>query len=318
MHDALKQTATAAFILLLWGLLSGPAVAGQDGAKQEQALDSDWVEFEHAERFELSREALKAQWSALHKRDLEPFPDTARILAVADDLGESPDDPQAIARAMQDAWRAYHAGRFHASYRMAKAQGPYGYYLTQRSWIAYTATLAPEDQEMALIEAAVERLDKAPQTPSRVRINDYWVQGLILGQYSRRLSSSKARAEDIPERVARIVDWTLSHAPKHAQAHINRGSYHAEIIDRVGWMLAKLTYGANAEKAVEAYRRGLGLAPRMAVGYGEAAMGLHKIDAAEYRDLIEAYTDRLEDLEPLDAEDYLEKRRRLRLLEQGE
>jgi hypothetical protein len=297
------------------GLLACTTVSGSASGPGPGPLDEGWNTFEHSERFELSREQLRARWQELHKRDLEPFPDADRIRAVATDLDiEPPAAPEAVAAVMQDAWRAYHAGRLHDAYRLADGQGPYGYYLAQRAWAAYTATLAPDDLELPLLREAVRRIDESPQRPSAVRHNDYWVQGLLLGQYSREISTGKAREEDIPGRVSRILEWTLEQRPEHAQAWINLGSYHAEIIHRVGWMLARMTYGATGRDALDAYRRGLELAPDMAVGYGEAAMGLHRIDARAYRQRILRYTEQLKNLEPLDAEDFLEKRRSLQLL----
>lgn len=278
--------------------------------------EPDWHRFEHHQRFEVSREALRERWSMLHRRDTEPFPDAERIRAVAADLGRKPpEDAEAVARAMQDAWRAYHAGRLREAYRRARAQGPYGYYLAERTWVAYTGTLAPKDRRRALLEAAVARIEAHPQPRSTVRLNAYWVQGLLLGQYSRYVSTTEARSRDIPDRVKRVLDWVLEQRPEHAQAWINLGAYHAEIIQRVGWLLAGVTYGANAEDAASAFRRGLSLAPGMAVGYGEAAMGLHRIDAEAFGDRIRRYANTLRNLEPKDAEDFLEKRRSLRLLE---
>lgn len=304
--------------LLFLAAMAGTARAGPGGADRNAGLDADWREFEQHARFELTRTELRERWPRLHRRDAEPFPDAARIRAVARDLGRKvPEEPRQIATAMQDAWRAYHAGRLHDAYRMARAQGPYGYYLAERSWVAYTGTLAPEAMQLPLLEAAVRRIEANPQRRSPVRLNAYWVQSLLLGQYSRHVSTSVARSKEVPDRVRSALDWVLEQEPDHAQAWINLGAYHAEIIQRIGWLLAKMTYGASAGAAVEAYRRGLRLAPGMAVGYGEAAMGLHRIDAAEYESRIEQYADTLRSLDPLDAEDYLEKRRSLRLLEEA-
>lgn len=278
-------------------------------------LDENWNRFEHYQRFELSREQLRERWPVLHKRDLEPFPDAPRIQVMAADLGrEPPQDPQTVAEAMQDAWRAYHAGRFHDAYRLARAQGPYGYYLAMRSWAAYAGLLAPDDRKRALLEQAARRINASPQTPSVVRHNDYWVQGLVLGQYSREVSIAQARAENIPTRVRKILDWTLQRRPRHAQAWAFLGAYHADIIHRGGWMLARMSYGANAADALDAFTRALELAPNMAIAYGEAALGLRRIDAGAYSERIRRYTEQLRELEPLDAEDFLTKRRSLRLL----
>jgi tetratricopeptide (TPR) repeat protein len=52
------------------------------------------------------------------------------------------------------------------------------------------------------------------------------------------------------------------------------GAYHAEIIDKVGAMVGKLTYGANRDAAEEHYEKALKLNPTSPIAHIEYANGL--------------------------------------------
>jgi tetratricopeptide (TPR) repeat protein len=70
------------------------------------------------------------------------------------------------------------------------------------------------------------------------------------------------------------LSTALELAPKHADAHIAFGSYQAEIIDKVGAIVASMTYGAKRDSALEHYERALKLNPDSAIARVEYANGL--------------------------------------------
>jgi len=51
-------------------------------------------------------------------------------------------------------------------------------------------------------------------------------------------------------------------------------AYHAEIIDKVGGMVGKLTYGVSKDAAVEHFENALKLTPQSAIAHIEYANGL--------------------------------------------
>ena len=61
---------------------------------------------------------------------------------------------------------------------------------------------------------------------------------------------------------------------KHADAHIAFGSYQAEIIDKVGGIVAGVTYGAKKDSALEHFQKALKLNPDSAIARIEYANGL--------------------------------------------
>jgi hypothetical protein len=74
------------------------------------------------------------------------------------------------------------------------------------------------------------------------------------------------------------IKFSLSQAivlePRHADSHIALGTYHAEVIDKVGSLIGGLTYGAKKTIGVEHYETALVLNPDSAITRIEFANGL--------------------------------------------
>ena len=95
-----------------------------------------------------------------------------------------------------------------------------------------------------------------------------------LGRYSQDISVAKALAQGIGGKVKDGLEQALKLEPKHADAHIALGTYHAEIIDKVGAMVGGLTYGAKKDAGVEHFQKALKLNPDSAIARIEYANGL--------------------------------------------
>ncbi len=94
----------------------------------------------------------------------------------------------------------------------------------------------------------------------------YW-QAYALGRYAQGISVAKALAQGIGGKVKAALETAIKLAPKHADAHIALGSYHAEVIDKVGAMIGGLTYGAKKDTAIKMYQDGAEAQP----GLGDRA-----------------------------------------------
>jgi len=62
--------------------------------------------------------------------------------------------------------------------------------------------------------------------------------------------------------------------PRHADAHIAYGAYQAEVIAKVGAIVAGVTYGAKKDSALEHFQKALKLNPDSAIARIEYANGL--------------------------------------------
>jgi hypothetical protein len=220
--------------------------------------------------------ALKKAWPELHRGDCEPFPDAALVtqaLAAHPRLKCSLSADRAAA-ALQSAWRAYHRGDFGTAVAEGVALGPIGANAANKAANIYATYLETDSgrRREILLEAA-ERAEAlqavAPDFP-----NASYFHAQALGRYAQEISVAKALAQGIGGKVKASLDRTIRLEPKHAEAHIALGAYHAEIVNKVGALLAGLTYGASQEEAMKHFAIARKLLPDSAIARIEEANGL--------------------------------------------
>jgi tetratricopeptide (TPR) repeat protein len=175
------------------------------------------------------------------------------VLKTAPKLGKSADAGR-IALTLQDAWRAFHRGDFEEADALGTSLGAIGLPVANKAMGIHTAYLvANEKERLARYETIAARADEAiAAMPDEA--NAHYLRAFALGRYSQLLSITKALAQGLAGKVKDSLDATLKLAPKHAEAHLAMALYHAEIVGKVGGMLASLTYGAKpavAEKHLE-------------------------------------------------------------------
>ncbi len=198
-------------------------------------------------------DALQKSWGRLHAGDREPFPETPQL---------------------QQAWRAFHRGDFSDAISLGSKLGPQGASVANKA-AAVAATYLEEDDRRAirLLEDATKRADEAT-TALPDYANAWYLQAFVLGRYAQRVSIVEALAEGIGGKVHEALERSIALEPKHADAHIALGLYHAEIIDKVGALAGRLTYGADAAKSVKYFEQALKLNPSSAIAHMEFANGL--------------------------------------------
>jgi tetratricopeptide (TPR) repeat protein len=162
-----------------------------------------------------------------------------------------------------------------------------------------------EAAKVARYESLVRLADEAiAALPDEA--NSHYRRAFALGRLSQTISVGKALAQGLAGKVRDALDATLELAPKHAEAHTALGVYHAEIVAKVGGMLAKLTYGANAADAEKHLKQALKLTPESPIAwieYGNALLLLHGDKRED--DAAEAY-DKAARLKPRDAMEALD------------
>lgn len=236
------------------------------------AKSSKWATFPHdAKGYTYAGDALKKAWPALHAGDCEPYPDAKRAAALLKAAGKSAPklDADALAAALQEAWRAFHHGDFQAAFEAGEALGPVG---------ASVAIKALGIHATYLIDAEAEQLKrfehgaKFAETAIKVlpdEANSHYRYAFALGRYSQGLSIAKALKQGIAGKVRSALDKTLELAPKHAEAHLALAVYHGEIIDKIGAMIGGLTYGAKASEAESHIKTALKLTPDSPIAHAE-------------------------------------------------
>ena len=205
-----------------------------------------------APRFDFSGDALKKAWKDLHAGDREPFPDDKRAAALIKALGKSAPkglDAGALADALQDAWRGFHEGRFEAGFDGGKALGAAGASVATKCLGVHAAYLVDDKAEaLSCFQSLVTLADEAV-TSLPGEANSHYRRAFGLGRHSQGISVVKALKDGMAGKVRESLDRALALEPEHAEARLALAMYHAEIVSKVGGMIAGLTYGAKGAEA---------------------------------------------------------------------
>jgi predicted Zn-dependent protease len=121
--------------------------------------------------------------------------------------------------------------------------------------------------------------------------NAYYYQAYALGRYSQGISVAKALTQGLGGKVKSALETTIKLSPKHADAHISLGTFHAEVIDKVGSLLGR-TQGADKATGLKMYQQALKLSPTSAIGMVEYANGLVMLEGdKKMKDAEKLYAD---------------------------
>ena len=213
-----------------------------------------WSAFPHPSKsFAYAGEALRKSWSKLHRGDCEPWPD----------------DPGA-----QEAWRLFHQGRFAEAVERGLAAGGAGITAANKAQAIYANGVErKETAKIGHFEEVMKRA-QAQAAASPKNANAHYLYAYAAGRYSQRISVVTALSQGYGGKIRAALEAALKLQPKHADAHIAMGAYHAEIIDKVGALVGGLTYGANAKEGEKHFRKALELAPDSPIARIEMANGL--------------------------------------------
>jgi hypothetical protein len=196
--------------------------------------------------------ALKKHWARLHAGDAEPLPKDDKVLA---------------------AWALFHAGEFQKAFDAGLKAGGAGITVANKAQAIYANYLEKSEKtKLAMFLEVVERA-RAQQAAEPKNANAFYWQAYALGRYSQGISIAKALTQGLGSQVKSALETTIQLAPKHADAHIVLGSFHAEIIDKVGKLLGR-TQGADTATGLKMYQQALKLNPTSAIAMIECANGL--------------------------------------------
>jgi tetratricopeptide (TPR) repeat protein len=245
-----------------------------------------WAKFPHdASAYVYDGAALKKNWPRLHRGDCE---------ALAKDT------------ATQDAWRAFHAGEFQRAVQAGIAVGGSAVNAAIKAQSIYANYIDKvEKSRLALFEEAAgwaeQRRKIAPDDA-----NAHYLYAYALGRYSQGISVTKALAQGFGGKIKDALTKALKLAPAHADAHAAFGAYQAEVINKVGGLVAGMTYGAKKDSALEHYQKALKLNPDSAISRIEYANGLIMLFDKSRLDEATKLYEQAARCEPMDAMEKLD------------
>ncbi len=135
--------------------------------------------------------------------------------------------------------------------------------------------------------------------------NGWYCLAYALGRYSQSISIAKALAQGLGGKVKGALDTTIRLSPNHADAHVALGSFHAEVIDKVGSLLG-LTQGASKDAGLASYKTALKLNPTSAIARVEYANGMVMLEGEKRMKEATRLYEAAAACEPLDAAERLD------------
>jgi tetratricopeptide (TPR) repeat protein len=212
-----------------------------------------WTAFPHDNApYVFDTAALKKQWPRLHTGDAEPLPTDAKVLA---------------------AWALFHAGEFQKAYDAGLKAGGAGITVANKAQSIYANYLEKSEKTRLAMFMEVSERAEAQQAEEPKNPNAYYWQAYALGRYSQGISVAKALTQGLGSKVKTALETAIKLQPRHADAHIALGAFHAEVIDKVGSLLGR-TQGASKDQGLLMYKTALKLNPASAIAMVEYANGL--------------------------------------------
>ena len=229
-----------------------------------------WKTFKYEAEYNFDLKQLKERWPELHRGDCEPWPSNETL---------------------QKAWQHYHAGRFNKAVTTAESLGIEAFAPHAKAMIIYSDHLEDDElEQQKLYQKAVDLTAIARETYPEAA-NAHYLYAFALGRYAQSISTAKALRQGMGGKIGDSIDATLACTAKHADAHLAKGLFHAEIVDKVGKLVAKMTYGANNTKALEHLEIAIKLNPKAPISWIEYGNGIYTINGeAALGDANEAYS----------------------------
>ncbi|MDP3619552.1 MAG: hypothetical protein Q8R63_07130 [Ramlibacter sp.] len=212
-----------------------------------------WIPFPHPGAYAFDAAGVRDNWSRLHAGDAEPLPAEPAVI---------------------EAWVLFHNGDYQQAAEAGISAGAGGITVANKATAIYANYL--EKKEKTKLDLFMEVAQRAEAQAAQDDRNPgawYW-HAYALGRYSQGISVAKALAQGLGGKVKEALERCIKLQPRHADAHIALGAFHAEVIDKVGTLIGGMTYGARKDIGLKLFQEGLKLNPASAIGLIEYANGL--------------------------------------------
>ena len=212
-----------------------------------------WTAFPQIGEYEIDAASLKRNWVRLHTGDAEPLPVQADVI---------------------EAWVLFHNGDFQKCVQAGLKVGGAGITVANKAACIYANYLEKKEKTrldlfMEVVQRAEAQIAIDPKNPNA----HYWL-AYALGRYSQGISVAKALAQGLGGKVKTALETTIKLQPRHADAHIALGAFHAEVIDKVGSLIGGMTYGAKKDTGLKLFQEAIKLNPGSAICLIEYANAL--------------------------------------------
>ena len=216
-----------------------------------------WTAFPYPGDYVFDANSVKKNWDRLHAGDAEPLPQDASVL---------------------EAWALFHSGEFQKAMEMSLKIGGAGLTVANKAACIYATYLEKKEKDRLDLYMDVARRAGHQAANEPQNINAHYWQAYALGRYSQGISVAKALAQGLGTKVKEELENVIKLEPKHADAHIALGAFHAEVIDKVGSLIGGMTYGAKKDIGLGLFQQALKLNFMSALGMVEYANAMLMLD----------------------------------------
>ena len=244
-----------------------------------------WNPFPHPGVYVFDAASLTKSWAQLHRGDCEPLPKDAAVLK---------------------AWVLFHNGEFQKAAEAGVKADNDGLTVANKAACIYANYLETKEKtKLDLFLEAAARAE-AQQSADPKNPNAWYWQAYALGRYGQGISVAKALAQGLGTKIKTALEQTIKLCPQHADAHIALGSFHAEVIDKVGSLIGSMTYGARKDTGLALFKEALKLNPGSAIGMTEYANGMVMLEGDKRMKEATRLYEQAAASEPLDAMERLD------------
>jgi tetratricopeptide (TPR) repeat protein len=243
-----------------------------------------WTAFPQVGEFRFDAESLAKHWARLHAGDAEPLPQDPGVL---------------------QAWVLFHNGRFQEAAEAGLQAGGAGITVANKATAIYAAHLEKKEKTRLDLFMTVAQRAEAQATQEANDPNAWYWQAYALARYSQGISVAKALAQGLGGKVKEALEKTIKLQPRHADAHIALGVFHAEVIDKVGSLIGGMTYGTKKEVGLKMFREALKIHPHSAIGMIECANGLLMLEGEKKMAEATRLYEQAAATKPMDAAEWL-------------
>ena len=244
-----------------------------------------WTAFPYPGDYVFDAASVKKNWARLHAGDAEPLPQDPSVL---------------------DAWALFHSGEFEKAMEMGLKIGGAGLTVANKAACIYATYLEKKEKDRLDLYMDVARRASHQAQSEPENINAHYWQAYALGRYSQGISVAKALAQGLGTKVKEELENVIKLEPKHADAHIALGAFHAEVIDKVGSLIGGMTYGAKKDIGLALFQQALKLNFMSALGMVEYANAMLMFDGDKMMKEATQLYQQAAAAEPIDAMERLD------------
>ena len=246
---------------------------------------SKWTAFPQIGEYAFDAASTKRNWARLHTGDAEPLPLQASVL---------------------DAWALFHNGDFQKCAQAGLKAGGAGITVANKATCIYANYLEKKEKTRLDLYLEVARRAEAQIALDADNVNAHYWLAYALGRYSQGISVAKALAQGLGSKIKTALETAIALQPKHADAHIALGAFHAEVIDKVGSLIGSMTYGAKKDTGLRMFQEALKLNFNSAICMTEYANALVMLEGERQLKEATRLYEQAAALKPADAKERLD------------